>query len=352
MSKNVGIKVLCLFCSCMFVWNLIAYCCGEGENRKYLVTSVYVADINELRDSPHQALLLIDLESHQIADCIEIVDGSTIIEDSGRIYSVCHSSYGLIHSSSYSFSRTRCYDLYSVYSIHEKKIEVEEQWIGNTDYEDIVLKFIGNDVYVLKETEGFSFQLNKQQNTGNVDSIDLGTFFDFFHAWNWPCEIISVNNNGVTALMRYDSWGDTTILGMADFHNMTIRQVDVGNARGPICWQDEKILLLWEQGRDGNYTLLKYNSIDDDLLKYHSFSKIVPIACMASSDNEVAFWAYQDNEKDKLCLMTYSEQEDIDCILEFNNRAGNSIYEADVTYDGKKILIPLREYQPVILYVY
>lgn len=352
-------KIRILICGIALLMGCIVFLCfapetnvrnvEENKAKEYLLLSAFVADDKDPRNRPQQAIILFDMESMDIADMITVTDGSALLCCNEKIYSVAGPGYGIFSSNSYGNEITRPDHVITEYALVNGKLSVDRRQARYVYNGDMILKLKEDDMYLLESYDEYNFMLT-YVGEGKTVKIDLGRIFDEFSGWSWPCDNISINDNGKTAILAYDSWGGKNRLSIASFEEGSIGECYEDYVRGPLYWINDCDLLVWEKNPDQKpptYTAAIYDvnkkSITDRLFDIER----PPFTAITYSNGDYVFWAGSTTGPD---LMLYREGSGLTSLLHFNiDSSGDYWPEVASTECGDmRLLIPFEYYQPTL----
>lgn len=260
---------------------LCTYTVAE-ESQSTLGISAYIVDgelSNIMENTPlQQVLCILDSETMQVKKCIKVNNGSYILKDlsdDSVIYAVSAPSHGIVkYYSSADF-------VYPVHAIVKYSMDSIDTWtakeilepgcdgtILNSDNLEVYIGMYGEDIaYKLTDVDPFAsqnFYIKKEMRGKQSQSFyDEYWSFDIFYGWKWPSEVVSVSPEGKVAVIYYSEWSWNTSINFYDTNNDAFVEVVVDtNLIGPMCWLNEKEILIWRNERDKPYCELMVLNVE------------------------------------------------------------------------------------------
>lgn len=260
---------------------LCTYTVAE-ESQSTLGISAYIVD-EELagimeNTSLQQALCILDSDNMQVNECIKVYNGSYVLKDlsdASSVFAISPSAEGIVeYYSSADFvypSRTiikyskDSSDTWTAKQILEPSIDI---LFSYSDQLEFYIGMYGDDVaYKLMNVNPFdydNFTIKKETRNKDIQCFsDEYWSFDIFYGWKWPSEVVSVSPEGKVAVIYYSEWSWNTSINFYDTNNDAFVEVVVDtNLIGPMCWLNEKEILIWRNERDKPYCELMVLNVE------------------------------------------------------------------------------------------
>ena len=348
-NKHCFLRSCILWLTLIILLTAFSAYCEYSTTNDLLIISAYIAD----NDTSffRQALLLFDIEQRTTIDTLCVPDGSLMVDGTDGIYIVERPGYGALQTlMRYCRTGYEADITITRVDINEGHFTQDLECRTAVSNNAFVFSVSADTDYIMEVTNDREFTVAIRINhfLGNSSTVlDIGDFFDMFHSWIWPSEVICVNKDGVTALVSYSSWLTESSLAIADFNQGTFNYVLCDYVYGPLCWINDNEIMLFKKSLKNNvYYAITYNIRNEQIALYDCcLDGYYPVIDMSYSNGQCVFWS-ENNDKLELVLM--AEGAEPETLLQFDSLSDTQTMTFQALIDEKVVRIPIQIYQPTI----